>query len=184
MMNKIITLMLLLAATVIASNSVYAAGSNTDTANQSVEQIITEKIELLTSEGVPLEEAVKAVTRRLAESISIQQNLDLVTSIYAALAKVAEESGAGINSESYQAAMAATSALLINDFGISEGSVVELAIAAKIDPVTVTRSLPRGGEITADSTPQTSDKARAAALKGIITTNTARSGGGAGSPAS
>lgn len=182
-MNRLITLILVLAATVIASNSVYAA-SNADAANQTVEQIITDKIELLTTEGVPLEEAVKAVTRRLAESISIQQNPDLITSIYAALTKAAEDSGAGINSESYQAAMAATSALLINDFGISEGSVVELAIAAKIDAVTVTRSLPRGGETTASSTPQTSDKAKAAALKGIITTNTARSGGGAGSPAS
>jgi hypothetical protein len=150
-------------------------------------RIMTDEITQLMDEGKTLKEA--AAITAASNSSYIKKDPAVSEAIYGAISTVAATQGISTGSPQFSAAIGATSEILINELGVSEGTVAELAVTAGIDVALVADTLPAtaAGRPAAQASPiagiATSGFTAPQNLGSVIS-NAATSGGNAGSPAS
>jgi len=174
-MNGLKALILALATALIVSGPVSAQSNNDDASNNAAAQEITDKIEALTDTGVSLEEAIKQVVAGLAAGTDIANNADMIENIYAAVAMAVANTGIDRDSQKLSAAIAVTSGLMIETYGVSENTVVQAALAAQVDYFIIASTLP--ATVAGSTGSQTS------ATRGTISSNSGSSGGVIATPA-
>jgi hypothetical protein len=167
----------LVAILVLVSGATYAATSTPIETSAFNDLAITNKIGFQMSEGISLAEATVLVIEKMAETLKAGLNPEMITSLYIAIVNAGVNNGIEVTSTAFKLAISATSNLLVNKFDVSEDIIVEAGLAAELELALIIDSLPAtaaGPQITQTPT---------AINTSIITSNSAISGGGAGTPA-
>jgi hypothetical protein len=145
-------------------------------------RIMTDEITQLMDEGKTLKEA--AAITAASNSSYIKKDPAVSEAIYGAISTVAATQGISTGSPQFSAAIGATSEILINELGVSEGTVAELAVTAGIDVAVVADTLPATAAGPSPIAGIATSGFTAPQNLGSVISNAATSGGNAGSPAS
>ncbi len=164
----------------IATSSQAIAQSEEQVASP-VAIVISERLVNNVNQGTPLASSIAQVLEMLTNKVDLQKNNELVQDVYAGVLLMLNKIGAGSESEIYREAIATTSKLIIDTYGVSEVVIVEAALAANVDVGTIIDTLPATAAGPAQKEAAVAQKST---VKGIITSNTASSGGSPASPAS
>jgi hypothetical protein len=143
-----------------------------------LEAAMTAEISQLMEEGKTLKEAAAITTKKNA--VAIKNNPEISKAIYSAILAVATVKGIGTFSREFNAVLAGTSDILINELGVSETAVLSAGIGAGLDSSYLVASLPAAPAGQASSALQNLGKSYRRMLGLSLTPSSA--GGNAGSP--